>query len=215
MKIIIFLFSLLLINCATPYYTYRTVDPPAHILHPKIIPVWIDQDFGAAQIEQIKAAVAEWNFVLNGQIIISIQMVKKMGTDKMMHWYPDTFDAERSKILAAQIDQTGLGWLILDVPSNMLNSKIGSNVLAYVPGEDAHYVVVVGDRLGGRNLKDILMHEFAHLFGALHVNTMSLEYPSYSLSQPNCVDKITAAQVAHAQGLELNTLNYCPIPNFE
>lgn len=209
----------LMVSCGGFEYWHYTVNEPLnHITHPTYIPVWIDQGFNGTQVEEIKAAIAEWNYVLNGQIVIRLAEKKSLGSDKKMYNYPDTFPTwEDGHDLQMQAEKTGLGWVIYDLPSNdkHLDSEIGNGVLAFVTGVDAHCVTVISDRFGNRSMKDVVMHEFAHLLGAEHVNAPSLEYPYYGKKQYSCIDKITMAQVAEEHGLDLNNLNYCVTPNFE
>ena len=201
----------------TTYWTYTSIDRPAHIVHPVLIPVWVDQNFTGAQVEEIKAAIAEWNYVLNGQIVITLKMKRALGSDKKYYEYPDSFATwEDGNRILKECEHTNLGWVIfnLDSKSKHLDDDT-EGVLAYVTGVDTHFVNVIGDRLGTRSLKDILMHEFGHLLGARHVNTPSLEFPVYDQHQLGCIDKITVAQVATTHELNLSTLNYCITPYFE
>ena len=209
----------LMVSCGgSQYWAYTINEAPDHITHATYIPIWVDQGFSASQVEEIKAAIAEWNYVLNGQIILRLVEKKALGIDKKMHTYPDTFpDWEAGQVLQAQAEKTGLGWVIYDLPSTdkHLDKSVGHGVLAFVPGSDAHCVTVITDRFSNRSMKDVIMHEFAHLLGAEHVNAPSLEYPYYGTKQYPCIDKITVAQVAEERGLDMNNLNYCITPHFE
>lgn len=213
------LLMVLMIGCGgTEYWTYTTVETPAHITHPTYIPVWVDSSFSLRQVEEIQAALKEWNYVLNGHIVLYLQTKRALGTDKQMHDYPSSFVGwDNGKALAKQSEKTGLGWVIYNLPStdSHYNKQVGPEVLAYVTGPDTHEVFVISDRFGTRSWKDILMHEFAHLLGAMHVNAPSLENPTYSSNSYPCIDKITVAQVAQHQGLPMYQLNYCVTPNFE
>jgi hypothetical protein len=92
----------------------------------------------------------------------------------------------------------------------------GDGVLAFVTRHEGHVLVVVGDRLGGRDLKTIIMHEVGHLLGAAHVNMKgSLMYPAYGWNQVSCIDKVTVAQVAGYLELDMKQMNYCMTPGWE
>lgn len=209
----------LMVSCGAgfQYWTYTDNKPVEHIIHPTVIPVWVDASFTSGQVEEIKAAITEWNYVFNGQMFIYLVEKKALGTDKKMHSYPDSFTSyEGGQQLQKKCEQTGLGWVIYNLPSDNehLDKDVSSSTLAFVTGIDEHSITVVSDRFGNRSMKDILMHEFAHLLGAVHVNTPCLEYPYYSNKQYSCIDKITVAQVAQVRNLDMDGLNYCITPNF-
>ena len=210
-----------LIGCSSiNYYTYKEVDPPAHISHPVIIPIVIDSKFSSGEALAIKQAAREWNIVLNGQIKLEFGEHLADGVDKKQHLYPDTFNsfADGQK-LQGSYENTNLGWVIYHLDSNDSNlgsfGDISSGTLAFVKGIDEHYVVVAADRMVGRSLKDVMMHEMAHLLGAEHIKIGSLEYPYYSAKQSDCIDKITVAQVAEVRKLDMKTLSYCLLPGWE
>jgi hypothetical protein len=210
----------LMVSCggSISYWTYTVHKPSNHVTHPPYIPVWIDSTFTGEQAEEIRAAIKEWNYVLNGQIVIYLVEKKGLGTDKKMHNYPDSFLTwEAGHSLQEQCEKTGLGWVIYNLPSTNphLDKEVGEGALAFVTGTDEHSVTVISDRFGGRSMKDVVMHEFAHLLGARHLNAPSLEYPYYSSKQYPCIDKITVAQVAEERNLNLDDLNYCITPHFE
>jgi hypothetical protein len=216
------LISLILIGLMTScggvqYWTYTTNNTPSYITHPVYIPVWIDQSFTGTQVEEIRAAIKEWNYVLNGHIVIYLAEKKAMGSDKKMYNYPDSFVSfEHGQAIENQCKKIGLGWVIYNIPSTdkHYDKNIGSSVLAYVEREDEHSIVIISDRFGSRSMKDIVMHEIAHLLGADHVNAPSLEYPYYSQYQYSCIDKITVAQVAKKRDIPFEQLQYCLTPNF-
>jgi hypothetical protein len=217
LSLIIAVFSL---QCASniQYWTYHQGTPPDHISQPVIIPVQLDSHFLPSQVEEIKAALNEWNGVFNGQIVLALATHPQLGVDKKMHTYPTTFNGwKEGQSLMENYEKSNLGWAIFALTSNdpNLSDAVPRGTLAYVEGIDEHGIYVVTDRLGTRNLKVIMMHEMAHLLGAIHVNTDSLEYPYASNSQVDCIDKITVLQVAHIRHLNFDSLNYCQTPNLE
>lgn len=210
----------IVVSCGgtTYYWKYTQNEASSHIEHAPLIPVWVDGTFTPAEMQEIKAAVTEWNYALNGQMRIYVVEKKALGSDKQMHYYPDGFLSwEQGKELQKNAEKTGLGWVVFNTPSNSAHYEKDTDegVLAFVHGVGHHAVFVISDRFGSRSMKDVMMHEFAHLLGARHVNAPSLEYPIYSKDQYSCIDKITVAQVANEHGLDLNTLNYCVTPHFE
>ncbi len=195
-------------GCASSpkYWSYKTVPAPSHINHVTEIPVWIDSNFSKTQVSEINKAIAEWNMVFNGQVIVKVESTFKSVAE--------------AETKLEEAFKTGLGILIINLPeSNPLLGNLiddSDGVLAFVRGPGGHLMTVIGDHVGNRNLKTIVLHEMGHLFGCYHVNIPnSLILPFYSNDQANCVDKISAAQAAGYLGLNLNTLNYCVTPNFE
>lgn len=222
-KRLLYLFACLLmvfsVSCGgVNYFTYTANDAAEHVIHPVHIPIWIDNTFSQKQVEEIKAATAEWNYVLNGQMVLHVMTHQAMGVDKQMREYPAGFDTwEEGRKLVKETEKTDLGWVIFNVPTTSphLDKNTGDGVLAYVTGIDEHFIIVISDRFGSRSFKDVIMHEMAHLLGAMHVRAPSLEYPIYSSAQYSCIDKITVAQVAQVRKLDMDHLNYCVTPHFE
>jgi hypothetical protein len=202
------------------YYTYKEVAAPDHIIHPLVIPLVIDSQFSAEEALEIKQAAREWNTVLNGQIKIVFSEHTEMGSDHRKHLYPSTFRTfSDGQKLQAQYENSNLGWVVYHLNSDDPNlasfGEINNGTLAFVLGIDEHFIVVINDRFANRSLKDVMMHEMGHLLGADHIKVSSLEYPYYSNQQSDCIDKITAAQVAEVRKLDLATLRYCLLPGWE
>lgn len=193
-----------ILNCGTSYYSYHRGHIPEHVNHAVVIPIWIDTKFNKEQLSQIKSAVNEWNNVFNGQMLLKLD---KQFTGQ-----------EEGEKLFTEANKTGLGWVIVNLDENdpVLSDRIesGDGTLAFVTKMNGHLLVVIGDRIGTRDLKTITMHEMGHLLGANHVNAPSLMTPRYGEEQYNCIDKITVAQVAGYQDLEFANLNYCITPYF-
>jgi predicted Zn-dependent protease len=190
-------------GCGGETWTYRQGQVPTHINHTYNIPIWIDSSFSVSQKAAIRDAIKEWNGVFNGQVVLKAEA---------------TFTGiEEGDKLLQQANRTGQGWVIINLPHNhplFDNLNLGG-VLAFVRGAGGHLMVVIGDQIGSRNLKSIVMHEMGHLLGANHVNAPSLMMPAYSHTSSNCIDKITVAQVAGYYKLDMGTLNYCITPHFE
>lgn len=202
LSILILLLSVIL-GCGRNYYTYTIIKPPSHINHPKTIPVYLDVNFTENQRKDIMAAFHEWNYVFNGQIIIKVE-----------DYIYNLDDAEKKYV---SVSKTGLGWIILkkNEDDELIKNIIRPGDLAFVPGLKSNIMVVIGDRIGTRNLKTIIMHETGHLFGARHINAPSLMMTDYGETMYSCIDKITVLQVATTQELDFKSLNYCITPFFE
>ena len=103
------------------------------------------------------------------------------------------------------------GWLVLRVDSRhrIAHSGEGKDALAVtVGGSGGGVVYVISDRLGGRDLSGVMMHEFGHVLGAGH-GQHGLMAPVYSLDGARCIDYAAAGLVAQAQRLPLAGMNWC------
>lgn len=201
--LIIFSIMLWVIGCGPQYWSYHQGIIPTHIMVNRI-PVWVDNSFSVIQRDQIDQAIAEWNMVFNGQIVL--QTNPSINRLEALH-----------KLVEAE--RVGIGWVIISSNEEMLMAEgiieEGDGILAFVYHLGGHLITVVRDRVGSRDFKIIMMHEMGHLFGANHVNTISLMAPRYGSDQVDCIDKITVAQVAKFNRLSFDTLNYCLTPGFE
>src|ERR1700722_180182 len=100
-------------SSAIPYYSYHLASPPAYVVHPKVIPIWLDARFTPSQIESIKAAIIEWNLVLNGQMQLDLQQHHLLGADKQQHLYPLTFKSYHQGLgWQSAAEKAGQGWVI-------------------------------------------------------------------------------------------------------
>lgn len=172
----------------------------------------MDKTFSKEEVATINQVVAEWNYVLNGQMRIAISK----GTF-------DHTNEGQVKLIVAKEANTGEGFMLVGlnhddkaIASYMANEH--GKALAFCDniGDDKiGAMYVLRDRIGMRNLHQVLMHEFGHMLGSDHMAAYSLMYPHYGANEPDCVDKLTAAQVAGYQGIYLSNMNYCAIPNFE
>jgi hypothetical protein len=213
----LFLMIPLVLSCSPTYFSYHRGSTIDHLSYVEKIPVWLDKNFTAEQIEQIRGAIKEWNLVLNGQIVFQLVEKEEMGIDKKKHLYPVTFDGrEAGKTL--ENNPTGQGIVVYALKKGdkeLKDSDVTDGMLAWVNGPGTRHIMVVIDRVGNRNLKTIIMHEIAHLLGAQHVSARSLENNYAGRYSYDCIDKITVAQVAAYQHLELHSLGYCITPDFE
>jgi hypothetical protein len=183
------------------------VMPESNNQHWKLIPIYLDKDFSKADRVVMDQVISEWNYVLNGYL--KLQIVN----DKLDH-----DDMESAVALVKKLRQTSEGVLVFSVDHD--HGLVADDIeeeggeLAYVNalGDNGHFMFVIRDRIGTRNLHKILLHEFGHLMGANHVMAASLMFPAYSSSQRDCVDKITALQVAEYRKLDINHMNYCATP---
>lgn len=204
-------------GCGTHYYkydSYRTSVPTRPDSYQEF-PIYLDKSFSKEEERKFEEVVHEWNYVLNRQMKVILE------TDKFSHEDVDDVEA-----LLEKNDNLQEGFIVIGV--NTINDELGEKMdngsLAFVNnlGRRARFMVVFRDRLfgekghGHKDARKVLLHEFGHALGANHVNTDSLMFPYYgSGHQLDCVDKITAAQVATYWSLKLDKMNFCPTPDFK
>jgi len=70
------------------------------------------------------------------------------------------------------------------------------------------YIYVISDRIGDVDLSMIMLHEIGHMLGAGHANR-GLMSPTFRTVDYKCIDYDTAKQIALANDLDVNTMNYC------
>lgn len=174
---------------------YAYVQRPVYVGAPqKVIPIWIDKNFGQADRLAIDDAINKWNFALNGYIKLSI-----VDTE---------FDMEVPKIVK-QVNSGG--WLFLRINSDSYlvpNNEKGFWTIGFVEQVGGHHMYLVRDRLLNEAVMGVTMHEIGHLLGAGHVG-QRLMYPHFGVARFQCVDYDTMWAVASYQGLDPDRLNYC------
>lgn len=148
----------------------------------EVLSVRIDAGFDAYERAKILRAVNEWNHVLNGHARF-------------------------------EIVETNARYQVLAVNGGQANSPAGlriRSVLATVVGtSDARKAALVFvDRLGNRDLKALMLHEFGHILGLPHA-TEGVMSPEYDLVQWRCIGRTSAAALAARRGLPLTQLNWC------
>lgn len=190
-------------GCGVGLYEYTDVGVVDHVNNKRVIEVWRTSNFSKSEEEAMKGAIEEWNEVLNGQI--EIKAVGEISSIDVDEW-EEKYD---------EIRETRDGWLWIKLNSDhpVVRRRAGSGVLAFVPGLGSQLMMIIGDRIGTKNLKTIMMHEMGHMMGASHVNIdYVLMTPMYGFKQSDCIDLLTVRQVAWFYDLDVTGLNYCVVP---
>jgi Matrixin len=168
---------------------------------PRLIPLMIDRDFDEVERQRIVAAIRQWNYVLNGFVRFEAKLL------------PD--DPAREEL--ARVRHNG-GWVVARVDSRhpVARKGEGANALAVTVtgGRNGGFAYVIADRIGGRDLTGVVMHEFGHVLGADHDDS-GLMAPVYSASGARCIDYMAVSLVARAQHLPIRDLNWCETPRYD
>jgi hypothetical protein len=173
---------------------YGYTDHPSRVSAPRILDLYVDHDFDDQDRRHILLAVRQWNYALNGFIRFRASLLPEDVPSGMI----------------AEIKRRG-GWIVARVDSShpITHEGEGRHALAVTVGNHhTGFVYVISDRIGGRGLTGVVMHEFGHVLGAGHDST-GLMAPVYSAAGSRCIDHDAIAIVAEAQRLPLSQLNWC------
>lgn len=175
---------------------YEYVRRDAYLGPPvRVIPVWVDKNFGTADQLAIDDAIHQWNYAMNGYVVLKV--------------VDTNFDMEVDKI-TQQVAQGG--WLFMRIRSD--NKMIpdqkdkGYWTIGFTERLGGSHMYLVRDRIQNEDVFGITLHEIGHLMGSDHVGER-LMYPHYSRARFQCIDYDTMKTVAKWWHLDLNKLNYC------
>jgi hypothetical protein len=163
----------------------------------KVIPVWIDKEFGTADQIAIDDAVKQWNYALNGYVKIVVVST--------------TFDMEVDVLKRVM---SGDGWLFLKINSSnpLVDDKQFEGkklwTLAWANAIGGNRMYLIRDRINNEWVTGITLHEMGHLLGADHDNVYLMQ-PHYNWEDYRCVDYEALKRVAAYQHLPMAGLNYC------
>lgn len=152
------------------------------------IKIYIDKSFDKGEREEIIKGIGEWNYAMNGRIILSV--------------ISEEFNMEISAIKEG-------GWFILKTDSirKTREDSEGHYVLGYVNKIGGNYLSIVSDRVSW-NLKMILMHEIGHLLGISHTRS-GLMLSEFVWEEFRCIDKVTMTEFGKIYRVNLDQLRYC------
>ncbi len=183
-----------------PPFQY-TSHPTTVAANTRVIPMFVDRDFDDNERDHIVRALRQWNYVLNGFVRFDPRML------------PD--EPTRQSLL--QIRRAG-GWVVAKVDSRHPIAQHGEGeralAVTVTGGRDGGFVYVIGDRIGGRDLTGVVMHEFGHVLGAGHDGS-GLMAPVYNAVASRCIDYQAVAMVAQVNRLSMRDLNWCETPRYD
>lgn len=160
----------------------------------RTIALYVDADFPDAQRQAIVSAMRQWNYVLNGYVQFRAHLLPQ--------------DTNANDI--ARLRRSG-AWIValVDSRNSIAQQGEGTHALAVTVGNGHDgFVYVIRDRIGGRDLAGVVMHEFGHVLGAGHDHA-GLMAPVYNAAAARCIDHDAVAMVANAQHVPLQQLNWC------
>lgn len=164
----------------------------------KVISIYMDKNFGDADKVAIDDAIMQWNYALNGYIVLKVVDYK--------------FDMQPSIIKRCEL---GSCWMILKTDS--LNPMVAtldkprggkSYTLAWANSIGGNRMTMIRDRMRNEWVTGIALHEMGHLLGAEH-DDVYLMQPMFNWEQARCVDYEALRRVADYQHIPMGSLNYC------
>lgn len=165
----------------------------------KVIKLYVDKNFGAADQLAIDDAIMQWNYALNGYVKLQVEST--------------SFDMEAETLQRCMV--TDRCWLIMRTDSHnpMVDSldktkKGKSYTLAWANEIGGNRMWVIRDRVANNWMTGIALHEMGHLLGAEH-DDVYLMQPMFNWEQARCVDYEALKRVAAYQHLPMDKLNYC------
>jgi hypothetical protein len=140
---------------------------------------------------EIQKALDQWNFALNGSLILDIADYNALVDEKTFKYTEETH---------------GILFLRIDSHNNLIP---GRTTLAFnYPHVGGNYIYLIRDRMLNDAIKPVSMHELGHALGAEHTDG-GLMNPYYYSYMYQCIDRIAAGEVAEYQHLPLGRLNWC------
>jgi hypothetical protein len=190
-------------NAAAPYDRDGALQPFEYTRHASRVSsgrplyMYVDRDFDENERQHVVSAIRQWNYVLNGLVRIEARML------------PDNVTTND----IAKIKRAG-GWIVAKVDSRhpVAHRGEGERALAVTTGgNNGGFVYVISDRIGGRDLTGVIMHEFGHVLGAGH-DQVGLMAPVYNATAARCIDFDAANLVAQSQRISVRDMNWCQGP---
>ena len=183
---------------------YRYTDHPQRAATGRVLPIFIDRDFSAAEYERVVLAIKQWNHVLNG----------------FLQMRPQNLPDNPSVATLSQIRRSG-GWIVARVDSRhpVARQPQAARALALTAGGNGGFIYVISDRFALGDLTGVMMHEFGHVLGAGHDPANDggghLMASIYDAGNGRCIDRSAVSMVAMAQRLPLTQLNWCVGPGLD
>ena len=178
---------------AAPVYSTN----PPHAGKARIVPVYVDAGFSAADEEQILGAIAEWNRALNG--VALLERVKAPN---------DPVDGKRPWVIRRSAGRDGIR------EPGRKDQNLGTAQPLPMGGGVLIVFSNAGDYMkqNGLSLRDVMMRELGHVVGLRHDANGDLLARDYLAGDRSCIDKETAQEVARLYAVPVEALNWCGSP---
>lgn len=159
--------------------------------------IYLDKEFGNADVVAIQDALTQWQYALNGYITFETL----------------TVDLVHGSMDPLRQSEAGQAWLIMKIDSQnplvVFHDKPQQPALAFCEAIGGHHMYLVRNRLDNDSVKGVVMHEIGHLLGAEHRREDGLMDPIHHDYDSQCIDRGTLEQVAAYQHLPFVNMNYC------
>jgi hypothetical protein len=180
---------------------YTSIAPVRPAKAVEVIPVRIDVQFNAGERAKIVEAVRHWNHALNGQVRLDVatQPYNVNAPSNSAGAAPTA----RNTWTVARVSGTGVS----PIPGR--GPQLGTLAQAQELTNGGGMVVVFADKIGQRDLAQIMLHELGHVLGLGHENAGRLMSPHYAGNAQQCIDKGAMQAVAQIKRLTFQALNWC------
>lgn len=182
-----------LLCCGPTHFQYTRF--PGEEIPSRIISVYIDKNFSEDDLINIDNSIMRWNYALNGHILMRIISIKYI-----FNYEDRDYVYNNHGLIIHRVDSYYEG-----IPK----SKKGIKAIAWTDMINGHEIFIVRDQLTGEDIFSVMLHELAHYLGADHRDENGLMNRIYTPINYMCIDLGTVKQVAVANGLNANKLNYC------
>lgn len=195
----------ILVGCShAPTHTaggYVTNLPQRPGAVPLVVPVYFDLSFTDSELLDLTAAFEEWNYALNGAQVFRQEAF---------------FDgAGGQKAVRALMARSLEGMIVIRRPTGDAGLEdVSPSALAWVDSVCGDELNVAADRIGGRDLKTVVMHEIGHSMCIPHIPVIhTLMFPGYT-GATGCIDRVTVQVLStlRPHTFDWHTMNYCERP---
>lgn len=193
---VLFVLLSLCITCSSiNYYKYTLRDYNTDSIV-RDIPITLDVSFDKRDELDISAAIAQWNYVLNGWVYLHV----------VGHIFIDANELSKHHDGWLFVNALSTDRVVIDADKTM--TEPGFWMLAFVNYIGGDKLFMVKERFDQEDFLGLMLHEIGHLLGAKHIKS-GLMQPHFDRYSCQCIDKETAEQIAAHEKLPSTTLNYC------
>lgn len=181
-------------HSAVPY-RYIAAHESATPRAQKVIPVWVDRNFGQADRLAIDDAIGQWNYALNGYVVLAPAWGFEVGSETATE---------------------GIELIRVNSKEDPLPDNEGVVAWTHRPDQARTPTTIsfIRERLDNEYMEPTVLHELGHALGAKH--TPGGIMAPVGFDEPFCLDRSVIEQVADKFHLPMNNLSWCdygePVP---